>query len=122
MSLITSTTSQNPVGQYALVDRKTSGRRTSLVQQAGSVQKSLGFQWKNLKIEYQSQDVTVSPAPKLTRQFSQVLQQAREVASFQEVAANSPSGTALPRWAAEAYEKQLHALLAHSSPMISFSV
>ncbi|RQD66846.1 MAG: hypothetical protein D5R98_01570 [Desulfonatronovibrio sp. MSAO_Bac4] len=126
MTQIISSNSHNPVQQYALVEKKTSGRKSySAEPKVDSIQKSFGFKWKGFGIEYQSQDIQVEPsslAQKSDKKFFQELNQAQEIKSLSRFHSNHHYGPLQPRAAAISYDRQYRAPLEYSHPMINLSV
>ncbi|MCA1742728.1 MAG: hypothetical protein ABR542_05775 [Desulfonatronovibrio sp.] len=116
----------NPVQQYALVDKKTSGRKSySAEPKVDSIQKSFGFKWKGFGIEYQSQDIQVEPSSQSARsdkKFLHEMHQAQEIKSLSRFHSNHHYGPLQPKTAATSYAKQYQAPLEYSHPMINLSV
>ncbi|MFW5731144.1 MAG: hypothetical protein ACOCPN_03685 [Desulfonatronovibrionaceae bacterium] len=125
MSAITASNPHNPAQQYTLVDRKTSGRRHLLSQaRLDSIQKSIGFRWKNFGIEFQSRDYQVQEQAGNINSFARYLKEAdqiRSLADHQEARIQEPPRTT-PRKAATAYIRQAAAQLEYTNPMLSLAV
>ncbi|MFO7728666.1 MAG: hypothetical protein R6X11_10095 [Desulfonatronovibrio sp.] len=123
MTLITSSSFQNPVQQYARVENKTSGSiHRHEVSKVTSVQKSTGFRWKNLGIEYQTEDIHVQPGNKTSRTFVHEMREAREIKSLTSYKAGQNYGSHHPKSAATAYAAQARIPLDYSHPMLNMAV
>lgn len=123
MTLITSSSFQNPVQQYARVENKTSGSiRGHEVSRVSSVQKSTGFRWKNLGIEYQTEDIHVQPGNKPSRTFVHEMREAREIKSLGSYKSGQNYGPHHPKSAASAYASQAGTPLDYSRPMLNMAV
>ncbi|MFP4108217.1 MAG: hypothetical protein ACLFT1_03970 [Desulfonatronovibrio sp.] len=127
MTLITGSSFQNPVQQYARVENKTSGSiHRHETAKVSSVQKSTGFRWKNMGIEYQTEDIHVQPGTRTARTFIHEMREAREIQSLtsHKTSQNFSRhyGPHHPRSAATAYEAQARIPLDYSRPMLNMAV
>lgn len=124
MAAITASNPHNPVQQYALVDRKTAGRKLLHPQaRLDSIQKSIGFKWKNFGIEYQSRDYQVQEYAGNINSFARELKEADQIRSLavQDKASQEMAKTT-PRKATSAYVRQAAAHLEYISPMLNLAV
>ncbi len=110
MTQITSATGP-PAYFYSLVEKKTSPpEKTEGMSRVKSTQKSMGFKWKNISLEYSTEKIELpKPHPGLApeQKFVHAMYEAGDI---HKLSSNSPQafnpGASDPGTASRAYQKQ----------------
>ena len=110
-----------PASFYSLVDKKTCpAEKTEGMTRVKSTQKSMGFKWKNISLEYTSEKIELPKPPQGLAPEQKFVHAMHEAGDVHRLSSNDPQafnpGTSDPGTASRAYKKQKNMDLAPPRP------
>jgi|GEM_PF-4987390 len=110
MTQITSATGP-PAAFYSLVEKKTSlPEKTEGMSRVKSIQKSMGFKWKNISLEYSTEKIELPKTPPGLAPEQKFVHAMHEAGDVHRLSSSAPQafnpGTSDPGTAFRAYQKQ----------------